>query len=99
MACYVKNVHNTSGPGSMIAQWEEYTGRKCPPYCSNVDCVNELDDENKCGAHVYKCCKNGSVINYGRYIVPLCKECNNANNNDIMEIESEDLLVPLSELE
>lgn len=99
MSCYVKNARNTSGTGSMIAQWEEYTGRKCPTYCSNIGCNNKLDDDNKCGAHVYKCHKDGSVSNYGRYIVPLCKECNNTYNTNVMEIESEDLLVPLSELE
>lgn len=100
MTCYVKNAHNTLGDGSMIAQWEDYTGKKCPTYCSNTDCNNKLDDRNKCGAHVFKCDKNGCVTeNYKRYIVPLCKECNHTTNKDAMRIKSEDLLVPLSDLE
>ncbi len=99
MACYVKNACNTSGDGSMIAQWEEYTEKKCPPYCSNVDCNNKLDDDNKCGAHVYKCHKDGTIKHRTIYIVPLCKECNNVYNTDAMEIQDENLLVPLSELE
>ena len=99
MSCYVKNARNTSGDGSMIAQWEEYTGKNCPAYCSNVACMNELDDDNKCGAHVYQCNKHGTIKPRTIYIVPLCKECNNTYNTNVMEIADENLLVPLSELE
>lgn len=100
MRCYVKNAQNTSGNESMIEKWEEYTGEACPEDCSNVYCHNKLDDDNKCGAHVFKCDKYGIPSeNYKRYIVPLCKECNNFYNIHVMEIGDESLLVPLSELE
>lgn len=95
---YVKNWHREAQKESMIEKWEKYTGESCPAYCSNVNCGNKLDDDNKCGAHVYKCNKDGKQISGTIYIVPLCKECNNTYNEDAMRIGNDNLLAPLNKL-
>ncbi|MGI0516623.1 hypothetical protein E4N81_01005 [Treponema denticola] len=95
---YVENWHREAQKESMIEKWEEYTGKNCPAYCSNANCSNKLDDDNKCGAHVYKCNKDGEQISKTIYIVPLCKECNHYTNKNPMKIDDDNLLAPLNEL-
>lgn len=95
---YVKNCNREAEEGSMIEKWEEYTGENCLVYCSNVDCNKKLTKNTKCGAHVYKCDKDGKLKSKNIYIVPLCKECNNTYNEDVMRIRNDYLLVPLNML-
>ena len=94
---YVKNWNRKAQKESMIEKWEQYTGKNCPAYCSNANCDNKLDDDNKCGSHVYKCDKDGKLKSKTIYIVPLCKECNNTHNEDVMIIRNDYLLAPLNE--
>lgn len=86
---YVKNWNRKAQKESMIEKWEQYTGKNCPTYCSNANCDNKLDDDNKCGSHVYKCDKDGKLKSKTIYIVPLCKECNNTHNEDVMIIRND----------
>lgn len=95
---YVKNCNREAEEGSMIEKWEEYTLETCPTYCSNANCGNKLDDDNKCGAHVYECNKDGELKSKTIYIVPLCKECNHYTNKNPMKIDDDYLLAPLNEL-
>ena len=95
---YVKNCNREPEEGSMIEKWEEYTGENCPVYCSNIDCNKKLTKNTKCGAHVYKCDKDGKLKSKNIYIVPLCKECNHYTNKNPMKIDDDNLLAPLNEL-
>lgn len=83
----VKNVIGSSkyDPPSGYSSWREYWEDKMKRRfsdCSRVDCIREAED----GGHV----KLASGSN--KYIVPLCKECNNPANTDPFFVRDNDLL-------
>jgi hypothetical protein len=86
---FVKNKPDTSyqdppnGYGSWIDYWESKKGRPASS-CANTRCSNEAD----CGAHVIK----ADGYDRSTYIVPLCSECNNYNNNSPFDVNDSDLL-------
>ena len=81
----IKNVKGSAKEDDNISWIEAYsmihTVPTCCPHCKKKR--NDLQ-----GAHVYKV-GNSSV----QYIVPLCPECNNPNNENVM-IVSDTYLVP-----
>lgn len=84
----VKNKINTSnealprGFNSYLEYWEEKKNRRIEK-CSNLVCKKDA----KHGAHVFR--KNTGKFTY---IVPLCAECNNHNNNDYFEVNEIELV-------
>lgn len=71
--------------GSLIHDWEEYKG-KTATRCAR--CGKQIADEDKVGGHVLKV--PGLPIDY--YVVPLCKDCNNANVIEPYEVDKESLV-------
>lgn len=95
----VKNIHGTSKErytksypreyNSWIDYWKDKCEYPCPSFCANSECLNNVE----VGAHVIK---EGCENDRKWYIVPLCKKCNNPNNETYFEVD-EDYLVPVSE--
>ena len=89
----VKNLKGTSSIAckcsSFLCHWENYAG-KTAKICSRLGCS---ETKGLVGAHVIKCHGNA----YGtRYIVPLCKACNNPDNTECFELKSNVDLVPVT---
>lgn len=79
----VKNVEGSSflNPpfpySSWLDYWEKNTGNRAT-YCACFGCSNRAEH----GAHVHI---YGAFDN-NMYIVPLCSECNNPNNDRLFEV-------------
>jgi hypothetical protein len=88
----VKNIGGYRSPScncrTFICHWKNYKGD--PVKCSNVNCNVKT---GLVGGHVKKCHGNA----YGMwYIIPICNSCNRIATDECYEIESADLLVPVS---
>lgn len=88
----VKNLKGSSTPvcncNSFLCHWSNYSGKKAT-VCSKSGCTETKD---LVGAHVIKCHGNANAT---RYIVPLCKGCNNFNNTDCFTLNTGSVLVPV----
>ena len=93
----IKNLQNSSeykfpeGYTCFLKYWEDKSGTKIGNdkcYCPNCGEKMSRNSDNIVGAHVYK-------VNDPKkwYVVPLCKKCNDENNNSEMTISAK--LVPL----
>ena len=89
----VKNLKGSSSPAcscsNFLCHWENYAGITAK-ICSRLGCSETKD---LVGAHVIKCHGNAYST---RYIVPLCKSCNNPNNTDCFELKKDVVLVPVA---
>lgn len=93
----IKNLQNSSeykfpeGYTCFLKYWEDKSGRKIGNdkcYCPNCGREMSREKDNIVGAHVYKVNSPNKW-----YVVPLCKKCNDENNNSEMTISAK--LVPL----
>lgn len=81
------------GYNSWKEYWEYAKNRKFDK-CSNVKCKNSAED----GSHVFSymtvsnSISKSKIVELSQYIVPLCKTCNNPNNEDSIEVLTNDLL-------
>jgi len=90
----VKNVPGTAGETppypyqdySWLKYWEKMTGDTAT-FCARCGCLNLA----KHGGHVQRC---DNFFDSKIYIVPLCEECNNPNNEDVFEVDCK--LCPVS---
>ena len=88
----VRNVKWTSNcDSSHYDSWKDFwidnTKRKWPEQCRVWYCTNPAE----VGAHVKIQDENK------KHILPICKKCNNANNDKKMRVNAKSLAVPLSE--
>ncbi|KAA6329914.1 hypothetical protein EZS27_021331 [termite gut metagenome] len=75
-----------SGFKSWLDYWKKHAERPAL-FCSNVACGSK---NNLVGGHVRKATKTDGKY----YIVPLCDECNNYNNEDKFKVTSVFVSVP-----
>ncbi len=64
--------------GSWKQHWMKISGEKWPTTCCVKGCTNEATD----GAHIHE------VGDKKTYIIPMCKEHNNPDNEDEFEINA-----------
>ncbi|MEI0496541.1 hypothetical protein R4J09_14205 [Brachyspira intermedia] len=87
------NDNPPKGYNSWKEYWEYVKKRKFGK-CSNVKCTNKAED----GSHVFTymtvsdSISKSKIVELDQYIVPLCKTCNNPNNEDDIEVSIYDLL-------
>lgn len=83
----VKNLHHDTDENSRyIRQWELDKQRKAIK-CANLGCKNKTKNPALVGAHVFKVDDNDDRW----YICPLCHQCNDDENDDIMVVHESDL--------
>lgn len=70
----------TCGCQSAMRHWEIHSKLKVQN-CSIKRCTNKAE----VGGHVIKC--HGNSLNT-KYIIPICKSCNNPKNTDCFEIQA-----------
>ena len=68
------------------SSWKEYW-KDNKEYWPSKCCVKDCKNEAEVGAHVYKTGESGIV-----YIIPMCNEHNNPNNEDVMPIDEKYLV-------
>lgn len=79
-----------SGYSGWLDLWEKTLHKKAK-YCRH--CRKEIND--LVGGHVQKANRHPDGSWYripGLYITPICKECNNSQNNYVFQVAEEDLL-------
>ena len=84
----IKNKKNTSGDEAPDgSSWKDYWKKEKNIEWPKECCVKDCHKDAKVGAHVYKIEDKNKT-----YIVPMCKDCNNASNDKEMKVDEKYLL-------